>query len=173
VSAAQAGTWAPKVLNVHQLATVAAFGEQIIPETDTPGAKAALVDRFIDTVLIEANPTDRDRFLRGVGWVDGRSRRLFGVDFVTATPAQQADLLTRLAATNSRESRAGIDFFTAMKSMTITGYYTSEIGLRQELGDDGQLVLTEFTGCTHPDHQGPPSDNAPSEHTGHHERNVR
>jgi hypothetical protein len=37
--------------------------------------------------------------------------------------------------------------------MTITGYYSTEIGLRKELGDDGQLVQAEFTGCTHPEHQ--------------------
>ena len=36
---------------------------------------------------------------------------------------------------------------------TITGYYTSEIGLHQELGDDGQMVLAEYKGCTHPEHQ--------------------
>jgi hypothetical protein len=38
--------------------------------------------------------------------------------------------------------------------MTISGYYSSEIGLRQELGDDGQLFLLEFKGCDHPEHQG-------------------
>ena len=37
--------------------------------------------------------------------------------------------------------------------MTINGYYTSEIGLRQELGDDGQLFMLQFPGCTHPEHQ--------------------
>jgi hypothetical protein len=40
--------------------------------------------------------------------------------------------------------------------MTITGYYTSEIGMRQELGDDGQLFFAEFKGCTHPEHGAPP-----------------
>jgi len=35
----------------------------------------------------------------------------------------------------------------------ITGYYTSEIGLEQELGDDGQVFLAEFPGCQHPQHK--------------------
>lgn len=48
---------------------------------------------------------------------------------------------------------AGRDFFTALKSMTITGYYTSEVGMREELGDDGTLFFAEFKGCTHPEHQ--------------------
>ena len=38
--------------------------------------------------------------------------------------------------------------------MTIDGYYTTEIGLRQELGDNGQLFLGRFEGCAHPEHQG-------------------
>jgi hypothetical protein len=88
-----------------------------------------------------------------VGRLDVRSRALFRVDFLTATPAQQTDLLTRLSAEGSAESRELVDFFAAMKSMTITGYYTSEIGMRDELGDNGQLFLPSYDGCTHPEHQ--------------------
>jgi hypothetical protein len=50
--------------------------------------------------------------------------------------------------------RIGAEFFLAIKAMTINGYYTSEIGLRQELGDDGVLFMPQFVGCTHPEHQG-------------------
>jgi hypothetical protein len=126
----------------------------IIPATDTPGAKAALVDRFIDGVLQAAQRPERDRFLAGLAWLDTRSTTLFKKPFAAATPAQQTELLTRLSAEPSTEARTGVAFFNAIKSMTITGYYTSEIGLRQELGDDGQLMLPAFVGCTHPEHQG-------------------
>jgi hypothetical protein len=37
--------------------------------------------------------------------------------------------------------------------MTIAGYYSTKIGLEQELGDDGQLFNPVFVGCTHPEHQ--------------------
>ena len=66
---------------------------------------------------------------------------------------QQVDLLTRLSVEGSQEDAAGVQFFTAIKSMTISGYYSTEIGLRQELGNDGVLFLPVFTGCTHPEHQ--------------------
>jgi hypothetical protein len=151
VSAQSATGWTPKVLTAHQLATVAVLSELIIPQTGTPGAKAALVDRFIDSIMQEAAPADRARFLTGLAWVDARSKALFKTTFVSAGPAQQNDLLTKLSA--EQEDRAGVEFFQAIKSMTITGYYTSEIGLRQELGDDGRLVLPAFEGCTHPEHQ--------------------
>lgn len=153
VAAQTAGGWVAKVLDPHQQRTVAVLAELIIPQTDTPGAKAALVDRFIDGLLETATAADRRKFISGVGRLDVRSRALFRVDFLTATPAQQTDLLTRLSAEGSAESRELVDFFAAMKSMTITGYYTSEIGMRDELGDNGQLFLPSYDGCTHPEHQ--------------------
>ena len=44
-------------------------------------------------------------------------------------------------------------FFTTMKGLTVDGYYTSEAGLKQELGWHGNTFLTEFKGCDHPEHQ--------------------
>jgi hypothetical protein len=148
-------TWTPKVLSAHQDQTVTTLCELIIPQTETPGAKAARVNRFIDAVLKEAPAADRASFLKGLAWMDTRSKALFGEDVTSATPDQQTALLTRLSSEESgaAEDQAGRDFFRALKSMTITGYYSTEIGLRKELGDDGQLVLAEFKGCTHPEHQ--------------------
>src|SRR5262249_44310560 len=110
-------------------------------------------DRFIDTVLAEAPAADRTSFLKGLTWIDDRSKALFGKNVLSATSEQQTELLTRLSAANSREARAGIDFCNAIKSLTITGYYTTEVGLRQELGDDGVIAQATFVGCTHREHQ--------------------
>jgi len=147
--------WTPKVLSAHQDQTVTTLCELIIPQTDTPGAKAAQVNRFIDGVLKEAPAGDRASFLKGLAWMDTRSKALYGKELISAAPDQQTALLTRLSSEESgaAEDQAGRDFFRALKSMTITGYYSAEIGLRKELGDDGQLVLAEFKGCTHPEHQ--------------------
>jgi hypothetical protein len=148
--------WMPRVLTARQNEAVVALTELIIPQTDTPGAKGARVNRFIDTVLANAQPADRDTFLRGLAWMDERSRALFGKDIVAATTAEQTTLLTRLSTEGNPDGEApiGLEFFQALKSMTINGYYTTEIGLKQELGDDGQLFLAEFPGCTHPEHRG-------------------
>ena len=148
----------PKVLNAHQFQTVGALVDLIIPATETPGARTALVDRFVDSVLETASENSRTQFLAGLTWLDDRSRALFARDFVTATPSQQNDLLTRLSdsadSTSPAEAAAGVEFFVAIKLMTITGYYSTEIGLRQELGDPGVLMSASFEGCTHPEHQG-------------------
>jgi hypothetical protein len=147
--------WTPRVLTVRQNEAVVTLTELIIPQTETPGAKAALVNRFIDGVLNDARPADRDTFLRGLAWLDERSRALFGNDFVSATSTDQIALLTRLSneGNSAGEAQLGVEFFQAIKSMTINGYYTTQVGLRQELGDDGQLFHAEFAGCTHPEHQ--------------------
>jgi hypothetical protein len=154
-SLAQAPAFTPKVLTGPQLESVATLAELIIPTTDTPGGRGAGVDRFVDYTLDAATPAIRARFLAGLEWLDTRSQSLFGASFSQASPAQQVDLLSRIAADDAavREGDVGAQFFTAIKSMTITGYYSSEIGLRQELGDSGQLVLARFEGCTHPEHQ--------------------
>jgi hypothetical protein len=154
IAASAQASWRPKTFNQHQLDTVATLSELIIPQTDTPGAKATQVDRFIDTVLFEAPASDRASFVKGLHWLDARSKALFGKDVLAAAPDQQTGLLARLSAADSREERTGIDFFNAIKSLTITGYYTTEIGLRQELGDDGVLAQATFVGCTHPEHGG-------------------
>lgn len=147
--------WTPKVLTPAQDELVATLAELIIPATDTPGARAARVNRFVDRVLQEAQPADRARFLEGLAWLDGRSKAIYKAGFAAATADQQVALLTRLSAESAAaaEEARGAEFFRAMKAMTIDGYYTSEIGLRQELGDSGQLFLPKFPGCDHPEHQ--------------------
>ena len=114
--------WTPRVLTSRQNDAVVALTELIIPETDTPGAKAARVNRFIDNVLLRAKPEDRDEFLRGLAWMDERSRSLFGAEIGSAAAADQHALLKKLSDEDKQapEDRTGIDFFRALKSMTIS-----------------------------------------------------
>ena len=154
-AAASAPAWSPSALTPRQNEAVIALSELIIPATDTPGAKAALVNRFIDHVLSTADAAERSEFIRGLTWLDDRCRARVGKDAASATAAELTTVLTPLAATGTAaaEDAPGVAFFRAIKSMTITGYYTTEIGLRQELGDDGRMMLGRFEGCTHPEHQ--------------------
>ena len=147
------GAWTPKVLSPAQNETVVTIAELIIPQTDTAGATKARVNEFIDSVLTEAAPADKQKFLDGLAWIDARSTKDIGAPFVKATPAQQTALLTTLSAkTPSADDKPGADFFTAIKALTVTGYYTSEIGMREEMGDTGVMFFTEYKGCTHPEH---------------------
>jgi hypothetical protein len=151
-AAKTAAAWKPKVLTPPQNSTVITLSELIIPQTDTPGAKAANVNRFIDGVLAERATDERaadesTKFLAGLTALDERAKTEFGKPFVDATPEQQTAMLTKLSTPPVDE------FFEAIKSMTIIGYYTSEVGMRQEMGDDGTLFFAEFKGCEHPEHR--------------------
>jgi Gluconate 2-dehydrogenase subunit 3 len=148
----QEGEWKPRVFRESELDTVAALAERIIPETDTPGARGALVHQYIDFVLSEGEAAVRERFREGLAWLDGRSAALHGQPFARLTPARQDALLTRLSEGASDEERAGAAFFAEAKRLTVDGYYRSEVGMKQELGFDGRTFLAEFEGCTHPEH---------------------
>jgi len=147
--------WTPRVLTPHQNATVTELAELIIPRTDTAGARDARVNEFIDTVLDDAAPAERDAFLQGLDWMDRRSSEAFGADFIDAAPVEQTALLTILSSPDntSLADREGVAFFEAVKRLTVTGYYTSEVGMREELGDDGTLHFAEKRGCLHPEHR--------------------
>jgi hypothetical protein len=150
-----AADWKPLFFDAHQNETVIALTELIIPETDTPGAKAALVNRFLDLWLNEEEADRQKFFLEGLAWIDGRSIELYGKPFVDLSNEQQTRLLTPLADPDNRkpEDQPGVRFFDELKGMTIFGYYSSKIGLEQELQYGGDDYHTEFPGaCNHPEH---------------------
>ncbi len=149
-----ATAWKPRVLSAAQNAAVLALCERIIPATDTPGAAGARVNEFVDDVLARAPDSQRTRFLDGLAWLDARARRETGRLFADATVDEQIALLQPLSADTALtgSDKEGAELFAAAKAMTIAGYYSSEIGMK-ELGDSGQLFFAEFVGCTHPEHQ--------------------
>jgi glucoside 3-dehydrogenase (cytochrome c) hitch-hiker subunit len=140
-----------RTLNPHQNDTVVAMIDQILPATDTPGAKAVRVNEFMDVILTEwANDEERRKFLDGLSDVDKQSNALFGKDFATASSAQQLVLLRSMDEASvvarsrrkdrppfwepeGRDTQMQDDFFTVFKNMTLHGYYTSEVGFSQEL----------------------------------------
>ena len=148
--------WSPRALTVQQNAAVIAIAELIMPATDTPGATDARVNEFIDAIIDDARDAEKREFLGGLAWMDARSRELFGAEFVGCTPGQQTALLTIISSDRNTalEDRTGVAFFKAIKALTITGYYNSEVGLRDELGHDGTLFFADDPGCGHPEHQG-------------------
>ena len=154
--AESAADWKPLFFDEHQNATVEALTDLIIPATDTPGARAAQVNRYIDLLLNDEDPERQKNFFQGLAWLDARCIAEHGAAFVKLTTGQQTALLEQLADPNNskREDRPGVRFFEEIKGLTIFGYYTSRIGMEQELQYGGDEFHTEFPGaCTHPEHQ--------------------
>lgn len=131
--------WTPETLTAEQNEMVTTLADLIIPPTDTPGADAANVNRFVDAMLTgNYSSEDRDRFLNGLKTVNGRCRENYGAPFLELAAEQQRSLVGELdsetfGAPPSETDREAPPFFRMMKELTIVGYYTSEIGATQEL----------------------------------------
>lgn len=118
------------VFTPEQRSLLAAIAERIIPTTDTPGAIAAGVPQFIEMMVADWYETaDRDDFLNGMGTVEGHARVHFETGFTQLAPEEQDQILT-LAMQGRIEDAGG--FFGHCRQLVILGYYTSEIGCKQE-----------------------------------------
>jgi gluconate 2-dehydrogenase gamma chain len=143
----------PAFLAPDQYAIVDALSEAIIPADDhSPGAHAAQVAAYIDLLLAESDRQTQERWTGGLAAFDAASRQRFGAAFPTITSAQASELLDEISRRELDPQTPLEHFFVATKSATIRGYYTSEIGIHQELEYKGNKFLREFVGCTHPEH---------------------
>lgn len=147
--AAVKAAWKPLLFDEHQNETVIALTELIIPATDTPGAKAALVNQYIDLILNDGDAEARVSFLEGLGWLDGYAIRKHNAPFVRLSAAQQTEILQALDGVKLPELEPGAQFFQQIKRLTVDGYYTSKIGI-DELNKGGRVPAT--FACGHSSH---------------------
>jgi hypothetical protein len=123
------------------------IAETILPETATPGAKAAQTGAFMALMVTDAY-TDRDQavFRDGMRALEDACRMATGGGFLAATPAQRLTLLealdreqrttseervsfrTRYPAPPTPPDEAASHYFRMMKELALLGYFTSEIG---------------------------------------------
>jgi hypothetical protein len=114
-----------------QRTLVAAISERIIPTTDTPGAIAAGVPAFIELMLADwYEPTDRNDFMTGFGLVEGYARVHYEAPFAVLAPEEQDAVLT--LAMQGRIPALSGGFFEHCRQLVLLGYYSSEIGCKQE-----------------------------------------
>ena len=127
------------------------IAETILPQTSTPGAKAAQTGAFMALMVTAAyTPANQQVFRDGLRALDEACRRLHGASFMAATPEQRLALLNELdreqkkmmdARTPAPPSRAPapppppsdapVHYFRMMKELALLGYFTSEIGVTQ------------------------------------------
>ncbi len=151
--------WKPLFLDEHQNETLIILSDLIIPATDTPGAKDALVNRYIDLVLAAETPETQRAFLNSLGYLDGESIRRFKAAFVYLSRDDQDLLLHALAyprigggwaGDTGAMADPGHAHFEALKDRIMTAYYSSQIG-EKELGWDGAFAHGPYQGCEHPE----------------------
>ena len=150
---ADGATQVHRFFNTHQLATVATISELIIPaDEDSPGAQAAGVPAFIDLMISESFADVKRLWHEGLIAIDKMSQERFSSTFIDAKPDQQISLLKAISKNEYNTRSIAERFFVSIKSLTVDGYYTSEVGIHQELHYKGNAYLKDFVGCTHPEH---------------------
>ena len=147
-AAAEEQAWAPLLFDAHQNATVIALTELIIPATDTPGAKAAKVNEYIDLMLHDVEEDRGHGFLKALGWLDGYALDKYGAPFVKLSEPRQTAILASLDGAQDPALMPGAEFFKRLKRLTVEGYYTSKIGI-DELNKDG---VPDTFACAHESH---------------------
>lgn len=144
----------PAFFTPAEMRTLDAFTEILIPADDhSGGARAALVPRYIDVLASEAGEVAQQEWRERVAMVDDAARVRFGRSFGDCEEPQQLQIVARMAAGEENPLTELERCFRSLKSVTIDGYYTSKLGIHDELEYEGNTALAEFPGCTHPEHQ--------------------
>jgi hypothetical protein len=126
------------------------IAEVILPETSTPGAKAAKTGAFMALMVTDVyTPQLQQVFGEGLRAINEECRRAHGTTFMQATPAERLSVVEAL----DREQHRVMDarrppptnrapapvstndepphYFRLIKELTLLGYFTSEIGCTQ------------------------------------------
>jgi gluconate 2-dehydrogenase gamma chain len=141
----------PRFFNESDFKTISRIADLIIPETETAGAIGAGVPEYIDLV-ISRNTDQQLAMADGLRWLDSEANRMAGKKFIDLTEHQQLSLLEPLCEAfdaNSNNPARDVQFFSLMKNLTADGYYTSKVGLIDELGYKGNMALMSFPDCVH------------------------
>jgi hypothetical protein len=108
--------------------------ETILPETSTPGAKAAKVGAFMALMVTDSyEPADQQIFRDGMQQLNAAARTKHNAAFMGSTPAQRLALLEELdgqqkSYMDAKAEDAPAHYFRMMKELALLGYFTSEIG---------------------------------------------
>jgi len=150
----------PTFFNKHQLDTIAALAEMIIPaDQHSPGAKAAGVDQFINEIVAVSEESIQKLWTEGLTALDQAAKLASGKEFLQCSAEQQLSVLTQISQREEHPETLEERFFVAIKQSTIDGYYLSEVGIHQDLEYQGNIALPEFPGCPHEMHRGGDKEN--------------
>lgn len=153
-----AAPYTPQFFKPEEFETVEVLTETIIPTDDKPGAREAQVARYIDFVVFSAaehQPSLQTEWTSGLALLKKTSQEKFNRSFRQLSPEEREKLLMEMSLPerNAKASHPGFSFYKLVKDMTVEGFYTSRVGLIDVLEYQGLGFLSEFPGCTHPEHQ--------------------
>jgi len=131
------------------------MAETLIPATDTPGAKDALVGDFIYKMVMECtDKKSQNKFLTGLSDLEAYSKGKYGQSFIKCTTPQREAILSHFEQKGKPKGGLmgkierrylGNSFYSTLKNYTVTGYCTSEPGAKMGLAYD--YIPKQFVAC--------------------------
>ncbi len=123
-----------KFFNEHEMATISILANIIIPKDEVSGsASDAKVPDFIE-FIVKDMPQHQTPMRGGLRWLDMQCLKRFEKAFKDCSPQQQIEMVDLIAypdrVKDKPELKQGVAFFNLMRNLTATGFYTSEIGVK-------------------------------------------
>lgn len=129
-----ADSWTPGFLSATEAEFIREIGETILPKTKTPGAKDALVDRFLDLIRpLRFTSEENVQFKTTLAEFMQLAKQELGKDFVNVSPEKKLEWVTAvdkasyIAVSNRSESESQeLPFYLSLKEQILAGYFSSE-----------------------------------------------
>ncbi len=122
----------PKFFTANEMATITLLGDIIIPKDAVSGsASDAKVPDFIE-FIVKDMPEHQTPMRGGLRWLDLQCLKRFDKAFKDCSHTQQMEMVDEIAWPKKAkpEMHQGVSFFNLMRNLTATGFYTSEIGVK-------------------------------------------
>lgn len=121
-----------KFFSEHELATIGVLADIIIPRDEKSGsATDAKVPDFIE-FIVKDMPGHQVPVRGGLKWLDVQCLNRFGKTFRDADEKQRIEMVEDIAYPGKVKPgmEPGVSFFSLMRNLTASGFYTSEIGIK-------------------------------------------
>jgi hypothetical protein len=147
-------SYAPRFFSDAQYRAIDRLTDIVIPSDDqSPGAHAAGVRFYIDTVLHYADAGTQQKWRNGLAAVDESARASFNKTFGECGIREQEYVVAVMARNEKNPSTELEFFFGLLKDLTVEAYSISEVGMTRYFGYTGNTAIKEFPGCKHQEHQ--------------------
>ncbi|MCB0688528.1 MAG: gluconate 2-dehydrogenase subunit 3 family protein [Saprospiraceae bacterium] len=131
---------AEKFFTEHEMATITVLSNIILPaDADSGSASDAEVPAFME-FIVKDMPHHQVPLRGGLMWLDHEANARFGKSFADCSSTQQLEIVEDIAYADKvkPEYSQGAKFFSHMRDLTMTGFYTTKIGL-DDLGYVGNV----------------------------------
>ncbi len=124
--------YAEQFFTADEMKTITVLSDIIVPADEVSGsASQAGVPAFIEFIAKDM-PTHQLPIRGGLKWLDNQCTKRYQKTFVGCTPTQQIEIVDAIAYPDkiTAEMKPGIKFFTHLRNLVLTGFYTSEMGVK-------------------------------------------